>query len=218
MRKSHRVMLCAVPVAAGGMMLAGCSSSASPTAAAAAPARSPAAAAPSQSPASIAVKAPLTCVASVTSKHPSDYTTVGVRVRTAPHARITAVAQYRFSAVTHRHRAGRNGRQTLWYRVGAAKSRFRVEVDVTTSRHGRTGYCGTWFSPPKIARVTLPTPPPSAPAPSPSTASCYPLTSSGHCYEPGEFCSDADHGMRGVAGDGESIICTDNNGWRWEPA
>ena len=26
-----------------------------------------------------------------------------------------------------------------------------------------------------------------------------------------------DHGMTGVAGNGEPIICSNNNGWRWEP-
>jgi hypothetical protein len=47
---------------------------------------------------------------------------------------------------------------------------------------------------------------------------CYPKTSSGHCYEPGEFCPHADAGMSGIAGNGEAIICEDNNGLRWEPA
>jgi hypothetical protein len=69
--------------------------------------------------------------------------------------------------------------------------------------------------------TTAPAPGP-APAPSPSAApppaSCYPTTSSGNCYEPGEFCPAADAGMRGVAGNGEAIICEDNNGLRWEPA
>ncbi len=26
-----------------------------------------------------------------------------------------------------------------------------------------------------------------------------------------------DHGMTGIAGEGERITCTYNNGWRWEP-
>ena len=60
-----------------------------------------------------------------------------------------------------------------------------------------------------------PTPPPSPP-PAPAPAGCHPRTSSGHCYEPGEYCSDADHGIRGVAGDGELIVCRDDDGWRWE--
>ncbi|HEX3833052.1 MAG TPA: phospholipase D-like domain-containing protein [Solirubrobacteraceae bacterium] len=55
------------------------------------------------------------------------------------------------------------------------------------------------------------------PSPTPTPTSCYPTSSSGNCYEPGEYCSDADHGMSGVAGDGEPIVCEDNDGWRWEP-
>ena len=47
-------------------------------------------------------------------------------------------------------------------------------------------------------------------------AQCYPLSNSGTCYEPGEFCRNSDHGVSGVAGDGEAIQCEDNNGWRWE--
>ena len=54
--------------------------------------------------------------------------------------------------------------------------------------------------------------------PVPRPIGCHPLTSSGHCYEPGEFCPAADHGMSGVAGDGKKIACEDNDGWRWEPA
>ncbi len=55
------------------------------------------------------------------------------------------------------------------------------------------------------------------PTPTPKPTGCYPTTSAGNCYEPGEYCSNADHGMSGVAGDGEAIVCEDNNGWRWEP-
>lgn len=78
-------------------------------------------------------------------------------------------------------------------------------------------------APPVPAKTTPAAPPPSAssapaPAPSASAAHCYPLSNAGHCYEPGEYCRTADHGMHGVAGDGEAIICEDNNGWRWEPA
>lgn len=64
---------------------------------------------------------------------------------------------------------------------------------------------------------TRPTAAPVAAASS-APASCYPLTDGGNCYEPGEYCRNADHGMSGVAGDGEAIICEDNDGWRWEPA
>jgi hypothetical protein len=67
---------------------------------------------------------------------------------------------------------------------------------------------------PPPTHATLPaTTAPAAPPP----ASCYPTTSSGHCYEPGEYCRKSDHGASGVAGDGKKIICEDNDGWRWEP-
>jgi len=71
-----------------------------------------------------------------------------------------------------------------------------------------------------VAVVAAPPPPPTttAPAAAPTTRSgCYPLTNGGNCYEPGEYCRKSDHGASGVAGDGEQIVCEDNNGWRWEP-
>lgn len=39
----------------------------------------------------------------------------------------------------------------------------------------------------------------------------------GTCYEPGEYCRASDAGVSGVAGDGEAVVCTENNGLRWEP-
>ena len=64
--------------------------------------------------------------------------------------------------------------------------------------------------------TTAPPPPPTA-APAPAPAGCHPLTNGGNCYEPGEYCRDSDHGVTGVAGDGKTITCANNNGWRWEP-
>jgi hypothetical protein len=79
-------------------------------------------------------------------------------------------------------------------------------------------------APPSVAPPSV-APPPPAPATPPATApapasptGCYPLSDEGTCYEPGEYCRDDDHGVTGVAGDGEAIICEDNDGWRWEPA
>jgi hypothetical protein len=58
-----------------------------------------------------------------------------------------------------------------------------------------------------------------APPPAPAApASCHPLTNGGNCYEAGEFCRNSDHGVSGVAGNGEAITCADNDGWRWEPS
>ncbi len=59
--------------------------------------------------------------------------------------------------------------------------------------------------------------PKAKPKPTPKPTGCYPRTGSGNCYEPGEYCSDADHGMSAIAGDGEAIVCENNDGWRWEP-
>lgn len=51
-----------------------------------------------------------------------------------------------------------------------------------------------------------------------ATSGCRPLSDEGTCYEPGEFCRTSDHGVTGVAGDGEAIACEDDSGWwRWEP-
>jgi len=79
------------------------------------------------------------------------------------------------------------------------------------------------------ASSTSPSPSQSAPPPTPLTlsattfpvaalfASCYPTTSNGDCYQPGQYCPKSDYGATGVAGDGTQIICQYNNGWRWEP-
>jgi hypothetical protein len=70
------------------------------------------------------------------------------------------------------------------------------------------------------ARYTAPAqvaaaPPAQAPA---ATTGCYPLSSSGHCYKPGQYCRTRDHNTQGIALNGEPIVCTYNDGWRWEPA
>jgi cardiolipin synthase A/B len=56
---------------------------------------------------------------------------------------------------------------------------------------------------------------PKPPTPASTGASCHPVTDGGNCYEPGEYCRDDDHGAHGVAGDGKSITCEDDDGWRW---
>jgi hypothetical protein len=73
-------------------------------------------------------------------------------------------------------------------------------------------------APPVPAQTTPAAAPPPPPPASAAPVSCTPLTNGGNCYEPGEFCRNADHGASGVAGNGEAITCEDNDGWRWEPA
>jgi hypothetical protein len=69
------------------------------------------------------------------------------------------------------------------------------------------------------ARPARSSPPPSAGASAPTAAAhgCYPRTDEGTCYEPGQYCRAADQGVAGVAGDGRTIVCMDDNGLRWEP-
>ncbi len=81
-------------------------------------------------------------------------------------------------------------------------------------------------TPSQVATTTSAPPPATAPAaaappaaapPATAPAGCHPLSSGGNCYKAGELCRTADHGLTGVAGNGEAITCEDNNGWRWEP-
>jgi hypothetical protein len=70
--------------------------------------------------------------------------------------------------------------------------------------------------PPPIIQTAIPQPSrPSQPTVGPG--GCHPVTAAGNCYEPGEFCPRKDRGDSGLAGDGETIICINNNGFRWEP-
>lgn len=72
---------------------------------------------------------------------------------------------------------------------------------------------------PSFTTSTSSAPRPSTAVPAPSAAaSCYPLTSSGNCYAPGQYCRNTDHGKSGIAGNGQRIVCKNQNGWRWELA
>jgi hypothetical protein len=124
--------------------------------------------------------------------------------------------------------------------ASASPSSATVDVHSLTTTDAQYG-CRTWSGTYqltrqartwRIARANIsparcPSAAPSASTTSgPSTSSggnsgsseCSPLSDSGGCYEPGEYCRDSDHGMSGVAGDGEAITCEDNDGWRWEPS
>ena len=100
--------------------------------------------------------------------------------------------------------------------VPAAKVTAAVSRDKQGRKKFQSGLklLGTQSNP---TPTSTPTPSPT-PTPTPTTTGCYPLTSSGNCYEPGEYCPAADYGTSGVAGDGEPITCENNNGWRWEPS
>jgi hypothetical protein len=89
----------------------------------------------------------LTCSASMTNSRPADYTSTGVKVRTAAYADIETVAHYK--TVTHpKYRTANGaGQQTVWYYISGATPGYRVVVDVYVSRNGSKGSCSTSFTP-----------------------------------------------------------------------
>jgi hypothetical protein len=105
------------------------------------------------------------------------------------------------------------GLRTLGWRCHFSQ---HVTVTTCTNVSQRAEIQGIAYAPPPTTPTPTPTPTP-VPTPTPTPTGCYPLTNSGGCYEPGEYCRDTDHGVSGVAGDGEAIMCEYNNGWRWEP-
>ena len=179
-------------------------------------------------------KPALACHAQATRPHPRDHSTVGIRVSTVPHAKVTAVDAW--SVINGQSASGQanaQGQRTLRFRVGNATPGLQVMIDVRISRNGQKGSCQASFEP-RAALAAAVQPPPAAPSspphpasppataappppPPPAATSCHPLTDGGKCYEPGEFCRDSDHGVTGLAGDGKTIRCEDNDGWRWEP-
>jgi hypothetical protein len=165
------------------------------------------------------VAARLTCDARPTKVRPRDDTTFRMIVMTAAHTRVAVSSKLALTTGERRRgRAGATGIWTVALRVGHATPGVPVVARVNVFRHGSKGHCAAWIEPRRAPRPS-PTPSPtvtrSQPPPAPS---CYPLSDEGTCYEPGEYCRDSDHGASGVAGDGEKIICEDNDGWRWEPA
>jgi hypothetical protein len=89
----------------------------------------------------------LRCGASMTNSHPRDYTSTGVKVRTAPFAHIKTVAHYRTVSHPKYRTANAQGRRTVWYYISGATPGYRVVVNVYVSRGRRTGSCSTSFTP-----------------------------------------------------------------------
>src|SRR5262249_38304509 len=170
--------------------------------------------APSPTPTTSPPPAPLTSTATVTREHPRTGPTVGVHVSTLPGARITVVAHFETGDREKTARADATGLHTFWFPLASAPPGIRVIVSVRVSAHGQKHLTRVSFTP----RQPPPPPAPKTTTAPPAPSGCYPTTSGGNCYEPGEFCPRADAGMSGVAGNGEAIICEDNNGLRWEPA
>jgi hypothetical protein len=87
------------------------------------------------------------CTASVSNRHPADYTTTDVRVRTAAGAEVFTVAHYKTVNRAYFRVAGPGGRATVGYYVSGATPGYRVVVDVTVVRGHQASSCSTWFTP-----------------------------------------------------------------------
>lgn len=107
-------------------------------------------------------RAALRCRASVSNRYPIASTNVGVRVRAAKCARIRVTLWYSRTVNSEKSgHAGIHGRHTFWYHV-EGRVGHRVNVIVHDSRHGRRGYCRTWFEPQNGM-------PPPSPSPTPTS-------------------------------------------------
>ncbi|MFY9887397.1 MAG: hypothetical protein WAK71_03735 [Streptosporangiaceae bacterium] len=94
------------------------------------------------------------CAASVTSRHPADDTSVGIKVRTWSLAHVAVTAHFGSGSRTKTARTGSNGKQTVTYKIGRAAPGHRVKVTVAVSKGSHHGTCSTWFTPRKAARHT----------------------------------------------------------------
>ena len=97
--------------------------------------------------ASAAPDAALKCHTWPSNRHPDDYTTVSIRVRTAPHASVKTAVHYKTTTHNKYGTAGDMGHKDIPYYISGATPGFKVVVDVTTSRNGVTGHCSTAFTP-----------------------------------------------------------------------
>jgi hypothetical protein len=91
--------------------------------------------------------AKLRCDASMTNRHPADYTSTGIKVHTAAHAHIRTVAHYKTVDHAKYATANANGRRTVWYYISGATPGYRVVVDVYVHIGSRHNSCATSFTP-----------------------------------------------------------------------
>ena len=91
----------------------------------------------------------LTCRASVSDATPKQYTDVYVNVKTAPRANVRTVAHYKTTDTVKRRTANAKGRASIKYYISGATAGYRVQVDVTVSKNGKSRSCSTSFRPHK---------------------------------------------------------------------
>lgn len=121
---------------------------------------------------------------------------------------------------------GSNDEANLWPEVGSLPNpKDGVENALHQAvcdgkvglRAAQRAIAANWLTAEHVLGLTATAPAPNSSSP-PAQGGCYPKASSGNCYEPGEFCSSAEHGETGVAGDGKTIKCeppASGSTWRW---
>lgn len=99
-------------------------------------------------PATTAEAAPsLTCRASISDATPQQYSDVYVYVRTAPKAKVRTVAHYKTTNTAHSRTADTAGRATIDYYISGSTPGYRVRIDVTVTKNGKSRTCSTSFRP-----------------------------------------------------------------------
>lgn len=125
---------------------------------------------------------------------------------------------------------GSNDVTNLWPEIGPIpNSKDDVESQLrdavcsgqVTLEAARRAIAEDWITAEQVLGLSSsvqPSSPVQATTTTPIATSCYPTTFSGHCYEPGEFCSGTEHGETGIAGDSKVITCRPADGvvWHWE--
>lgn len=89
----------------------------------------------------------LTCRASMSDSTPKQYSNVDVRVRTSANAKVRTVARYKTTNTVKRGTANSSGRANIRYYISGASAGYRVRVDVTVTKSGRSRTCSTSFVP-----------------------------------------------------------------------
>lgn len=89
----------------------------------------------------------LKCRAHMSDSTPEQYSNVYVKVRTAKRAKVHTVAKYKTTKTHKNGRANKKGRARIKYYISGASPRYRVKVDVTVKKRGKTRHCSTSFRP-----------------------------------------------------------------------
>lgn len=90
---------------------------------------------------------PVLSKAHMSDYHPRDYATIDVYVKTKEHAKVTTTADTSRPTRRIMPKANGHGEASIEYEISRATPGYKVHVDVTVKKHGKTGSCSTWFTP-----------------------------------------------------------------------